>query len=460
MTTPIPAQNNSGNIVALCNEIKWLASTLTKSQQTDTFQSFISSLEDKLPQVQRSNQLWIELITAKENLRALVQQCAARRWRGEWQSPSVEASLISRQGEFPDNVSVYSRDYKRESHIQAALYETEFANVHREIFPDIPLTTHLTNSGMSAMSLAFNLCRLAKKDSICAIGPTYFETEYLLKSVYQSSLIEAPRDNLEESLEILEDCQSDVVFVEPLYNSESLSTFEISKLITYLNNYRSNEVWLVVDSTCAPCISWIDIPQPKSHLKLVIVESLAKYWQYGMDLVTAGAITFIGECPHFDKCAELRARCGLYLSDIQALTLPTPNANLLRSRLKRFEENALFLQDCINLVLNTASRAVAKYSLPTAALQFRGSHLVIKDNSAQTSAKFFNARIQTMLHAARLRNIDLVHGTSFGFDHTRVYAPAPSTEFGECFLRISVGTEPNYYIRALGGAILEALADI
>lgn len=460
MKSSLCADNCQQSVWDFIHELRWLTKTLNNFALTSDWFTTLDSLEAEATKNRCCNDasnLWAKLLNAKEIFRTSIQLYAANQWKGEWQSPSVSHSVIARQGCLINDVKQYARDYKRESHAQSLSYETQFAKAHTSVFPNRQIRTLLTASGMSAITLALNLCRLARKHSLCAIGPTYFETQFLLENIYQGSVLEAPRDDLDATLELLEESNADAIFVEPLYNSHYLSTFEIAKLISHLNTQRSEEVWLIIDSTCVPCISWKNIPQPSPHLKIIAIESLAKYWQYGMDLVTAGSITFIGDSWWFDQCSELRARCGLNISDIQSLALPEPDPEIICSRLRRFQNNALFLEQLINQNVNNTS-SIALYPKPHFDNCYRGSHLVLRSlNETISSSGANSTAIEKILHLAANNKIDLVHGTSFGFDHTRIYAPNPSSKYGECFLRVSVGTEPRCTLEKIGEIILLAI---
>ena len=57
------------------------------------------------------------------------------------------------------------------------------------------------------------------------------------------------------------------------------------------------------------------------------------------------------------------------------------------------------------------------------------------------------------LEQARRRNVQVVAGTSFGFDHTRVYVTAPGPD---SFLRVAPGTEDRLRIETVAEALSAA----
>jgi len=63
------------------------------------------------------------------------------------------------------------------------------------------------------------------------------------------------------------------------------------------------------------------------------------------------------------------------------------------------------------------------------------------------------AWVARALEQAKRRNVQVVAGTSFGFDHTRVYVTAPGPD---SFLRIAPGTEDRLRIETVAEALSAA----
>jgi hypothetical protein len=182
--------------------------------------------------------------------------------------------------------------------------------------------------------------------------------------------------------------------------------------------------WVVVDNTClGPACRPFDCRAPK----LLVWESLLKLAQFGLDRANAGILLARG--PGVDELDTLRERLGTNAPDTAILSLPPPDAKRLARRLARLERNAAIL----------AERLGGFYP---------GVGPILQLDVADPQWWIGRALAEAMRRGAHV-----VHGTSFGFDHTRVYVTAPGRD---SFLRIAPGTEDRLRIERVADALSAA----
>ena len=99
-------------------------------------------------------------------------------------------------------------------------------------------------------------------------------------------------------------------------------------------------------------------PRRLGRLRIVVVESLTKYAQLGLDRTTAGIITAAGGG---GRLSEHRERLGTNVLDHSVHTLPWPDRGALSRRLSRIERNATLLAER----LHRACGPTARVSHPT-----------------------------------------------------------------------------------------------
>lgn len=65
--------------------------------------------------------------------------------------------------------------------------------------------------------------------------------------------------------------------------------------------------------------------------------------------------------------------------------------------------------------------------------------------------------ISAVLKEAKKQQIQLVQGTSFGMNTSRIYLTATNTKFGKPFIRFSVGTESRAEIEAIVNVLIKSV---
>jgi hypothetical protein len=328
----------------------------------------------------------------------------------DWQSPSFGHSLHSQAGRSEGQIGPYVNDYKRDRHADAAAYEAAYMREHVRA-PDV--CAFATSCGMSALTtiLAF----LDVEGSVLLGRSSYHETRELVPAAFPGRVVEVDEEDL---LRAVVELRPGALFVDSLCNKHGLAVPELGAIL------ETADCWVVVDNTClGPACRAFDSSAPR----LLVWESLLKLAQFGLDRANAGILLARG--PGVDRLDTLREHLGTNVPDTSILSLPAPDRDRLERRVARLERNAAIL----------AERLGGFHPGVGPLLQLDVPHPI--------------AWIARALEQARRRNVQVVAGTSFGFDHTRVYVTAPGPD---SFLRIAPGTEDRLRIESVAEALSAA----
>ena len=351
---------------------------------------------------------------ARDRYAALIRReygiAAALATADDWQSPSFGHSLRSQAGRDEGRIRPYVDDYKRDRHADAAAHEAAYL---REFVSAPDVRSFATSCGMSALTtiLAF----LDVEGPLVLGRSSYHETRELVLAAFPGRVVEVDEDDL---LGALGEVRPGALFVDSLCNSRGLAVPELGAIL------ETAACWVVVDNTClGPACRPFDSSAPR----LLVWESLLKLAQFGLDRANAGILLARG--PGVDRLDALREHLGTNVPDTSILSLPAPDRGRLERRVARLERNAAIL----------AERLGAFHPGLGPLLQLDVSEPA--------------AWIPRALEQARRRSVQVVAGTSFGFDHTRVYVTAPGPD---SFLRIAPGTEDRLRIETVAEALSAA----
>lgn len=378
----------------------------------------------------------------------------------DWQSPSFAHSKYSYAGKQTGKIRGTINDYKRDVHLD----EEEYEKLYLKKYIDAPfkfgINVFMVGSGMAAFTTIFNFLLAEKKiNGKVLIGKSsYFQYKQLLVKNWGNLIIEVDEFDTENILKILKYQKPAVIFFDSLCNAKDISVPDLVTIINYLIKNNQKDTYLVIDNTglsitFQPFKMIIGLPK-KVHL--ILFESLMKYTHLGMDRATGGIIAAHGK--DTGKIYDYRKNLGTNIQDSSVYAFPLPNRKILEKRLARYERNALLLstalQDYIDGKKNCPIEKIIYPGLPnysgykwTASLPFHGSffNLEFKKKNIRVYKRF----IDVVIKEAKKQNVDIVAGTSFGLNTTRVYLTSLWTDFGEPFVRVSVGTENRLQIEEL-----------
>lgn len=356
----------------------------------------------------------------------------------DFQSPSFLHSKYSQAGAQTGKIIGNINDYKRDVHLDAKWYEDAYKKEFIDARFKFNIYTYLTNSGMAAFTTILNFLLGEKKiQGYVLVGKSsYFQYKYLLQNILGSSFIEVDENNTYEITSAIDRYKPSVIFLDSLCNSPDVAVSDIPKIVSYLIKNTIHRIYLVLDTTCTSLEiqPWNLVFGKTRKIHLITFESLNKYHQFGMDRVTAGMITVMGR--DFGNMYFYREDCGSIISDASVYALPLPDRRMLTKRLERLERNALLLSSFFNDHLSDSRSWIENVTYPET-----GSFLTLQFQKKYQNVRFYKKFVRLVIEEAKRYNTDIVSGTSFGLNITRVYPVIPHKKSFTPFIRIAAGTE-------------------
>jgi cystathionine beta-lyase/cystathionine gamma-synthase len=308
-----------------------------------------------------------------------------------------------------------------------------------------------------------------KQSPIFVGDGSYFENKRVLREWFGDRVQLMDEMDATALIQLIQTNKPCALFLDTLGNTPSVTMPDLATLIPELSRLTKHQMYLVLDnSTRATSFQPLTYLPRLSKLELIVIESLNKYHQYGFDRVTGGILWTAGMFA--DYPFRTRMHLGTNMPDTSVLALPEPNRKLLDRRLARIGRNTHSLAQHIESYLTTHTSLhishVVYPGLPsypgfvwTKDETFHGGCFVLmfkeKYRHPETYAKF----VDLVMKLAKKRKIDLVGGSSFGLDTTRVYLTARGVkiEDGEPFIRISPGTETRLEMEEIEKLFMEAI---
>jgi cystathionine beta-lyase/cystathionine gamma-synthase len=221
----------------------------------------------------------------------------------------------------------------------------------------------------------------------------------------------------------------------------------LQQWLNILKKQVKQEAHFVVDNTCLAL--GMPVLMGNRKVKVIVWESLNKYYQFGLDRTTGGYIYASGM--ETLKLFYARMHAGTNMPDTCCSLLPKPQKHILMSRMKRMGRNAAWLANELSTLVSKPGAmigAVVYPGLPTHPTNsvikrypFAGSSLVLTVKDGAASVRYLKSLAGKLIAEAKRTKVSLVAGSSFGLNVTRVYLVAMKNEYSAPFLRVSVGTE-------------------
>ena len=414
------------------------------------FSQFLSAAEKKLTEekildLKEKFKDYLKNGQDTNTLRLLVAQFASLMIGSDWQSPSYDYSLIPWAGRQTGKITGTVNDYKRDVHLDEKIYEKQFLSEYIDARFKFRLSAFLTNSGQAGFQtiLTYLLSEGKINGKVLCGASSYFQYKQILKGTFGKNLIEVKEADTKEILTSIKKNKPKAIFLDSLCNSSQIAVPDLDTILQYLYHSYREEIYLIIDNTCLSvfCQPFI-LRKNNPRIHLLTFESLNKYHQYGLDRVTGGIIV----CDARDASGiyEYRKHAGTNITDFSLFCLPAPNRRLLENRLKRHQRNALSLAE----FLDSPKVQVIYPGLPQhpgyPILKNRGfSGSFLNLSFKNNNPKYFKKIISGTIDLAKKEKVNLVAGTSFGLNTTRIYLTSLWTKYGQPFLRISAGTESH-----------------
>jgi cystathionine beta-lyase/cystathionine gamma-synthase len=374
----------------------------------------------------------------------------------DWQSPSFLHSIRPAAGRQGGRIAPHWSDYKRDRHLDAQEYE----RAYRAELVDGPADVRalVTSCGMAAFATILASLHMAGRlTPPVVIGRAlYHESKELLERALPGRVQQVDERDTAALLRTLRTLRPGAVFLDTLCNTRWAPLPDVPAVLDAL---RHRDAFLVLDNTgLSASFQPFGLLGEADRLHLVVFESLLKYPQLGLDRANAGVILARG------ADAELlerdREHLGTNVGDTAVQSLPPPSRSGLERRLRRLGRNAGLLAERLTAV--AAGRPGVHVVYPglghhpshrtARRLAFRGGCVAIV-STPERERRFVAAAFAE----ARAQGVQLIGGSSFGFDVARVYLTAARTHHGESFVRVAAGTEDRLTVERLGEALAAAL---
>lgn len=437
-------------------------------------QEYVSRL-DELVMVLKSDTLsYGELLSFKKKslsfLRFSQSYFAATMIASDWQSPSFTHSLESQAGSQTGRISGTINDYKRDRHLDEEPYEKEFIRQYIDTPGKSSLRALLTANGMAAFTTIFHYLLAEKKISggkVLLGQSSYFQYKELIEKELGRNVVLFNETNTTEIVKLVKKHKPSVFFIDSLSNSSRVTVPDLRKILPLLGNYCEREMYAVIDNTALSffCQPHLYLKNRNHRIRLILFESLMKYHHFGFDRTPGGII--ITDRNTAAQLFEYRKNLGTNIPDFGVYCFPFPDRQLLAQRLKRFHRNATALTMHLQTVADRENTPLLKVTYPGLInhpahgffniSDFHGSYFVLEFKKPYRSVSYYKSFIQQLIRIARKYGVDLTGGTSFGFDTTRVYLTSLWTDYGEPFVRVSVGTEDILALEKLKTVFAETL---
>ncbi|OGG08276.1 hypothetical protein A2777_06155 [Candidatus Gottesmanbacteria bacterium RIFCSPHIGHO2_01_FULL_40_15] len=420
----------------------------------------ISNLNKILKNAERkkaSPEIYEELLKTKNGTNRLLRSQAAVSSaviiQTDWQSPSFNYSLVSQAGRQTGKVSGTFNDYKRDVHLDEKEYEELFLKEYIDAGYKFLLKSFLTNSGQAAFQTILTYLTCEKKTSgrILIGESSYFQYKQILVKTFGDKLITVAETNTHEIIDKIITYSPSVVFFDSLCNSADLPVPDLRTLIEYIYKNIKKDIYIIIDNSCmAFGFQPFLLRRSNRNVHMMSFESLNKFYQFGLDRVTAGIII----CENRDAGGifEYRKHAGTNITDSSVFAMATPSRKLLQKRLFRHNRNALYLskgisesvsgkqKSIIDDVLYPQLKGHPAYTFMKNAI-FGGTFFNIGFKKRYDNPKYMKLAVDSIIKEAKIAGVDIVAGTSFGLNTTRIYLTSLWSKFGKPFFRISAGTE-------------------
>lgn len=397
--------------------------------------------------------------------RILLSRTAALVTCADWQTISYEASFR------PNVVNSEELDYdgklgyKRVSYPALEKKEAEFLEECVDSDRKDKLCALITSSGQSAFNTVEGVITkflLKEGDTIAYLEGGYYETSYFSSLVKGFKCLKfKDRDAKELVGEIVRN-NVRYIALEPIYNADRIYTVDIEEVLRLLDSLELNrDIFIVVDNSmlggaCQP----FDLKLNNPHIKIFLVESLLKYRQMGLDRTNAGVL--VADQEYRGKLVATRAAIGGAIQDSSLHALPLMSRKLYEDRMDDLSANAKFVAGELRRFTQEHTTAVIDVDYPESdTYRFSGAvFTLIVDKGFRLDKDKAHEFIKLVIQRAAACGLSINHGTSFGFETTRIaFADTDGGTFENTYLRFSIGRESKKDLLILVKILQDSMSD-
>lgn len=449
--------------LVLKNELIDLSKELSEYEsKTDS----ISTEEDLRFCIEKKRELYARIRVAFSQYASLM-TCL------NWQSPSVKSSMKTRIGIEKSEVKADWNDYKRDRSEDTFYIENLLnKNVIKTQNTGVEPVLNVFNSGMGAFTsiVYFLVCEGIVKNKILASSQIYVESRMLLKEFFKNNQETFDTNDTDEIVELINKNKPNAIFIEPVSNTKDLRLFDVFNIVKKISETYTDEIYFIIDVTCSMGFENIfDNFKIPSNIKIILHGSILKAPQLGLERVNAGFAQTFGLGELSDKILDYRTLSGTNIQDFAANLLPFTTKEQLQKRMKIIEDNAITLAESISKldpkkelffeVIYPGINTHKDFKL-SEVIGFAGFFFNIKLIKALNHDKYFEIYTKEVIELGKKYGVDIVHGASFGFNHTSIYYSVGWDEPDNHYIRISTGTETPYETELLKKVLIEAYQNL
>ena len=390
-----------------------------------------------------------------------------------WQSPAIKSSVGTRIGVEKSEVIADWNDYKRDRsedtfHCEKLLIENLFKVVDSNVEPVL----NIFNSGMGAFTsiIYFLICERIAKNTILVSSHNYVENNILLKSFFDDKVKIFNENDVESIIEKIHLRKPSIVFIEMVSNTSSLRIFDVEQIIKTTSEKYEKEIYFIVDVTCSVGFeNLLDNFNLPDNIKVILHGSLLKAPQLGLESVNMGFVQTFGLGNLSKKILDYRTLSGTNVQDFAANLLPFTTKSFLQKRMRIIEENAKKLateieaidlnNELIQEVVYPGLNSHKDFELAKK-IGFAGFFFNIKFIEGLNNDKYFEIFTNEVIKIAKREKCEIIHGASFGFNHTSVYYSVGWDEPENHYIRISTGIETPYEVEKLKKVFAETFLSL
>jgi cystathionine beta-lyase/cystathionine gamma-synthase len=273
-------------------------------------------------------------------------------------------------------------------------------------------------------------------------------------------------NNTESIVKKIFSSKPSVVFMEMISNTSNLRLFDVAQIIKTVSEKYKRDIFFVIDVTCSVGFENIlDNFNLPSNVKVVLHGSLLKAPQLGLERVNMGFAQSFGLGELSNKILDYRTLSGTNVQDFAANLLPFTTKDFLRKRMRMIEVNAKRLAAAIEAV-DLDRRIIQEVIYPglnshkdfslAKKIGFGGFFFNIKLISDLNHDKYFEIFVNEVIKIGKRDNCEIIHGASFGFNHTSIYYSVGWDEPENHYIRISTGIETPYEVGKIEKVLVES----
>lgn len=371
----------------------------------------------------------------------------------DWQSPSFRYTIYPQSGRHFGDIIENINDYKRDGRLDNEDYESLFKKEFIDSKIKFPIRAFTVSSGMAAFTTILNFLIGEKilKNTALMGRSCYFENKQVLKQIIPEKIIEVDDRNMKNILKVIEKTSPDVLFFDSLGNVKDITIPDLPLLINFLKNKYRKKITLVIDNTgMSVYFQPYKYISPYGNIRIITFESLNKYYQFGMDRIIGGIITVSGQ--NRGKIMDYREHLGTTIVDSSLYALPIPRRYIIEKYLLRLSRNAKYLSESLDGYIKSGQTSPIKGIIYPMLLNhpayqrlrkqpFGGTYFVFDFIEKYRKISLYKEFIGIVFDEAKKRKTDIIGGTSFGLPVTRIYLTSTRTDYGEPFVRVSLGNE-------------------